>query len=311
MTRYIGNGPYCYANSTAMLLATVGVRADPSLIEVLTGVGLGAFWLDGPKRLICSNPATPPDVGISHALNLLGFEFVEQADAEDSPPSLKALSEILADSPAVLGPVDLGYLSYNPGHEHCYGLDHYILALGVEGASVRIHDPDGFPHVTLPFESLLKAWKAEQIAYQRDSWRYWTAPKRLNTPTEQALFERAVELFKSCYGKSVTFSEEYHWPINKEAILALSDYIGGEEVSEGTENQMKHFLFKISARRSLDYAVYFADHVPVLSDLKNQQSELFGRCHTLTVDRQWPDLSAALSELADIEDEFRTTLLAY
>ncbi len=79
MTRYIGNGPYCYANSTAMLLATAGDRVDPSLIEVLTGVGLGAFWLDDSKRLISSNPATPPDVGISHALTLLGFEFIEQA----------------------------------------------------------------------------------------------------------------------------------------------------------------------------------------------------------------------------------------
>ena len=34
---------YCYANSTAMLLASAGETVSPRLIEVLSGVGLGAF----------------------------------------------------------------------------------------------------------------------------------------------------------------------------------------------------------------------------------------------------------------------------
>jgi len=39
MVPYIGNGPYCYANATAMLLASIGENVPPSQIEVLTGQG--------------------------------------------------------------------------------------------------------------------------------------------------------------------------------------------------------------------------------------------------------------------------------
>lgn len=42
---YVGNGPYCYANSAAMLLESAGESIEPRLGEVLSGVGLGAFWL--------------------------------------------------------------------------------------------------------------------------------------------------------------------------------------------------------------------------------------------------------------------------
>lgn len=42
MIPYIGNALYCFADSTAMLLASIGENISSSRIEVLTGVGLGA-----------------------------------------------------------------------------------------------------------------------------------------------------------------------------------------------------------------------------------------------------------------------------
>ena len=39
---YVGNGHYCYANVTSMLLASIGESFAPGLIEVLTGMSLGA-----------------------------------------------------------------------------------------------------------------------------------------------------------------------------------------------------------------------------------------------------------------------------
>ncbi len=46
MISYIGNGDYCYANAAAMLLAANSENIAPSRIEVLGGVGLGAFWIE-------------------------------------------------------------------------------------------------------------------------------------------------------------------------------------------------------------------------------------------------------------------------
>jgi len=37
---YLGKIEYCYSNSTAMLLRSIGERIDPSLIEVMTGMGI-------------------------------------------------------------------------------------------------------------------------------------------------------------------------------------------------------------------------------------------------------------------------------
>lgn len=43
MFMYIGNGHYCYSNSTVMFLSSIGENVSPQLVEVLTGVGLGAM----------------------------------------------------------------------------------------------------------------------------------------------------------------------------------------------------------------------------------------------------------------------------
>ncbi len=79
MIHYIGNGPYCYANATAMLLGTIEEHISPSRIEVLTGVGLGAFWLGDAKLIFFSNLGTAPDIGISKALELVGFNYIEKS----------------------------------------------------------------------------------------------------------------------------------------------------------------------------------------------------------------------------------------
>ena len=43
MLSYVGNGPYCYANSAAMLLDSVGEAVEPRLLEVLSGCRAGSL----------------------------------------------------------------------------------------------------------------------------------------------------------------------------------------------------------------------------------------------------------------------------
>jgi hypothetical protein len=49
MFTYIGNGAYCYANSTSMLLETIGEKISPETIESYQELDLG---LSGLKRTI-------------------------------------------------------------------------------------------------------------------------------------------------------------------------------------------------------------------------------------------------------------------
>jgi hypothetical protein len=74
---YKGNSAYCYPDCASMLLSTVGCDIPPSLIEVIGGVGIGAFCLPNSNIAFLSNLSGLPDQAISRALKMLGFEFIE------------------------------------------------------------------------------------------------------------------------------------------------------------------------------------------------------------------------------------------
>jgi len=87
---YIGNGAYCYANSTSMLLASMDENIEPSLIEVLTGTSIGiAVELDKEKKSLSfdRSPTLLPDLGITKALDILGFTYKTKVfdNEEDFP----------------------------------------------------------------------------------------------------------------------------------------------------------------------------------------------------------------------------------
>jgi hypothetical protein len=68
--RYIGSGPYCYANSLAMVLGPAA--AAPAVIEVLTGSPFGAELIGGTLPLF--DPlGWDPGIGLDAATDLLGW----------------------------------------------------------------------------------------------------------------------------------------------------------------------------------------------------------------------------------------------
>lgn len=310
MIPYFGNGPYCYANTTSMLLATVGEDIPPARIEALTGVGLGAFWIEDPKQVFFSNVATPPDVGISKALELLRFNYTEKWSELARPAPIEELRIQLAQSPAILGPLDMGYLSYNPNHKYLAGADHFVLAYEMDDQEIYLHDPEGFPHVSLLLENLEQAWKAERIGYRRGYYRYWASPKRIHYPTEEEIYNQALQFFKSTYLESDEYAARNNWVIGANAFLKCANHVRHGTVLPQVKGHLVHFAFKLGARRALDFAAFFDFHDSNLAALKRRQAELFGKCHTLTVREDWSPLADVLQQLANEEEEFRANLLA-
>ncbi len=192
-----GNGPYCYSNAASMLLSTVGEQVSPREMEAYTGVGLGAFWLPKEKFLFFSSISNPPDLGITRALRLLGFSFEEMVTNDPGKPPFEQLKSDLTSSAAVLGPLDMGYLTHNPLHKRMMGADHFVLAYRFEKDGVMIHDPEGFPSVLLPFRQLELAWRAENIGYHRGHYRYWMRPRRVRHPSPDELYESNLESYAS------------------------------------------------------------------------------------------------------------------
>ena len=63
----------------------------------------------------------------------------------------------------------MGELPYHPDSRGANGDDHFVLALGIEGDEVVVHDPAGYPAVPLGLEALERAWRADLVPYRRGS----------------------------------------------------------------------------------------------------------------------------------------------
>jgi hypothetical protein len=303
---YVGNGPYCYANSTAMLLAATGEQVSPGLIEVLSGVGLGATWLPDSEVFFLSMAA--PDVGIGRALGLLGFDVMERAHRDDDAAPFDELGTALAQGPAVLGPLDMGLLTYVAGRGTATGADHFVLVYGLDEAEAHLHDPAGQPHVSISRTDLEKAWRAELVEYRRGAYRWWTNPRRVRRPSEAELVQTALAAFREIYREAETAPA----PGVERGSAAIRLLAGRtrDGLPQKVARHLVAFVFQLGARRALDYAAFLQEGPGALARIEREQAALLGRCHTLAVRQDCPELVGALHRLADTEDRFRDALLA-
>lgn len=301
---YVGNGHYCYANTTAMLLASVGERFAPELIEVLSGVSLGAGWNEQMDLIFFDS--SPPDVGISRAIRLLGFEVTERASEDGDPAPLAELAAALKHGPALLGPVDQGLLLYRPGGKgRPSGVDHYVLAYAADDAEVYLHDPAGFPSVSLTWPDLAAAWAAEQTGYRRGAYRWWHSPRRVASLSDDELFARALAELVEVYRQADHHAEATGRCMGEAAIRRLADRVRAGDLPPHLLGHLRGFTFQVGARRAHDFAQFFGAQTPELASLKDEQGRLFGRAHTLLVRQDWAGTADALTALAAVEGRFR------
>lgn len=305
---YIGNGAYCYANSASMLLASIEEKVSPSIIEVICGIGLSAFWME-KTNLLFFNLALP-DEELTRAFKILGFDCQEKIISKKQPAPIDKLKQDLKNSPVLLGPIDMGYLDYNPNHKFLYGADHYIFIYGFEDNNFYLHDPEKFPCVFLSLSQLKKSWESDKIFYGLENYRYWTLPKRVNSPTEEEIYNSAIEGFKSIYRNCDKKSAKNNWTTGKEAVLKAASRFKNQNFTQEEIDHFRYFAVPVGAKRALDFAAFFARRSPKLADLKSEQARLFGKSQSLISAKDWRKLSYALKEYTDIENRFKTLLLA-
>lgn len=304
---YIGNGAYCYANSASMFIKGTGDDVSATLLEVLSGMGLGVTLYDNGLFFLHNN-TVDPDVGISKAMAQLGYSFREEYAHQADECPLNELRIRLKTSPAILGPIDMGYLTYSPNHLYAKGSDHYVLAYGMNEDYIYLHDPAGFPYVRLPLEKLKLAWMGEDLPYGRGPYQYWHSVEKAHTPNEEEIYQGSILYFQHLYEETSKIGAQIGAKTGKEAISAFSDKLAAQDVTEEALANLKYFVFQLGAKRANDYAAYFEKHHQELSLLKRKQSELLGLCHSLTTEADWMGLSNVLQEFGHIEEEFEQTL---
>jgi hypothetical protein len=302
---------YCYANSAAMLLSSIGEDISPRLIEALSGVGLGAFFAPAPLSdgglPFFSGLAGTPDTGVTRALRLLGFD-VEVAALQSSPAPFDMLAAVLTTGPAVLGPLDMSALTYNPSRPSRPGVDHYVLADRIEAGDLVVYDPAGFAEAVISKAELEEAWRADTIGYKAAAYQYWTAPRRLSRPTASDIAAAAVAEYQCLYRDADRLAAETGWLTDATAIDHLAGMAGTSALTPAISGHLLQFALPLGTKRALDFATFFEPIDPALTSLKRQQAVLFGRCHSALARGALLQVADGLSRLAGLETSIRNAV---
>lgn len=311
--RYVGNGTYCYANSPAMLLAAAGEERSSGLLECLTTVGIGALGVGTPDGELVFFSNYAPDQGVSLALETLGYAFDRaHCRPEDDPEgreSLERLRAWLRRGPVLVGPLDMGHLTYNPFHEHAAGADHFVVVHGATANEVFLHDPAGFPYAALGLGDFLAAWRAEAVPYREGSYSLWGNPRRDRHPDSAAIFAATNDAIAR------HLREQDGWAgggirYGSAVIRDLADRARGGGLPPALWGHLAHFALQLGAVRAGDCARFYAPNDPERAALRTAQARAFGAAHVAVAHRDWAGLAGALEGVADCDERFARATLA-
>jgi len=296
---YFGDVSLCYSYSLAMALDAYGYDFKAEFLEAIMVMGNGASIVkeDEQHPLVFFDNGMP-DLSISHSLKILGFDYedfyLKNGAEVDLEEIKRKLETFLFNGPVVLGPLDMGHLTYNPNHTILYGVDHFVTVYDIDDRYLYLHDPDGFACMKVAFNDILEAWKAEAIDYKRGAYSMWGNFKRLKTPSQTEIYQETAKIIKSrylngqngvlkCYAKAVA------------------------ENGLNTEQKQLHqyFSFKLAAVRSLYLSKFLKDHDPEGARLKEELASLFGQAHLSCLKEDYQELSNLLYQIAEVDGLFK------
>lgn len=299
MQMYFGDVSLCYSYSLAMALDTYGYDFKAEFLEAIMVMGNGASIVkeDEQHPLVFFDNGMP-DLSISHSLKILGFDYEDfylkdgtEVDLEEIKGKLETF---LSNGPVVLGPLDMGHLTYNPNHTILYGVDHFVTVYALDGQYLYLHDPAGFACMKVTFNDIIEAWKAEAIDYKRGAYSMWGNFKKVKSPSQTEIYQETARLIRAryldgqnnvleCYAKAVA------------------------ENGLNTEQKQLHqyFSFKLAAVRNLYLSKFLKDHDPEGARLKEELATLFGQAHLSCLKEDYQELAHLLYQIAKVDGRFR------
>ena len=299
MQMYFGDVSLCYSYSLAMALETYGYDFKAEFLEAIMVMGNGASIVkeDEEHPLVFFDNGMP-DLSISHSLKILGFDYEDfylKDGAEVNLEEIKGkLETFLSNGPVVLGPLDMGHLTYNPNHTILYGVDHFVTVYGIDGQYLYLHDPAGFACMKVTFTDIIEAWKAEDIDYKRGAYSMWGNFKKVKSPSQTEIFQETARIMKNRY-------------LNGQSSVLECYAKAVAENGLNTEQKQLHqyFSFKLAAVRNLYLSKFLKDHDPEGARLKEELASLFGQAHISCLKEDYQELAHLLYQIAEVDGRFR------
>ena len=299
MQMYFGDVSLCYSYSLAMALDAYGYDFKAEFLEVIMVMGNGASIVkeDEQHPLVFFDNGMP-DLSISHSLKILGFDFEEfyvKDGAEVDLEEIKGkLETFLSNGPVVLGPLDMGHLTYNPNHTILYGVDHFVTVYALDGQYLYLHDPAGFACMKVTFNDILEAWKAEAIDYKRGSYSMWGNFRKVKSPSQTQIYQETASLIRARYLDGQNNVLEYYAKAVAENGLNMEQ-----------KQLHQYFSFKLAAVRNLYLSKFLKDHDPEGARLKEELATLFGQVHLSCLKEDYQELAHLLYQIAEVDGRFR------
>ncbi|MGV9307140.1 hypothetical protein ACWDLG_27535 [Nonomuraea sp. NPDC003727] len=301
---YVGSGPYCYANSLAMIL---GAKAPPaSVIEVLTGSPYGMQLIGG--RLPLFDPfGWDPDQGLDTAIELLGWTC-ERGDGGTAAEAVARLRAGCEHGPVLAGPLELGLLLYQPGSGEAVAADHYVVVLEADDDSVLLHDPQGYPYATLPTQDFVAAWRGELVGYLPRPFAMRSGfVRRARVEPEQALRRSLPVSLAWLAGRSDVAVEP--GTLGQAAAAERAAELVEEGLDPQVRDLLEAFAVRVGARRLNDLAhcLRVLD-LPDGAAVAERQARIVGGLQRPLVAGDDAALAAGLRELAPTYEQLHAAL---
>ncbi|GAA1557563.1 hypothetical protein GCM10009827_093120 [Dactylosporangium maewongense] len=301
---YVGNGPYCYSNSLAMLM---GPAAPPTaVIEVTTGGPFGMQLVVG-TMVFFDAYGWNPGIGCGRALDALGWTSAVHSGG-DAATALARLAAAVEDGPVWAGPLEMGHLRHQPETTGPIGADHFVVVLDVDGERVLVHDPHGHPYAQVPVADFMAAWRAETVDYG-EPYTMRTGFTKVADVTDadaiRAVIPAAVEWLGARAGAGMPPGSL----ANAAAALRCAELVAAG-AGGGLREHLIHFAIRVGARRLSDTAdcLRLAGY-PDAAGIAAGQARLVGALQHPMVTGDLPAAAALLRALAPTYDRLRAALM--
>ncbi|MBA8906119.1 hypothetical protein [Aminobacter ciceronei] len=300
---YTGSGPYCYANSFAMMFGADG--PSTAVIEVAIGGPFGMQLIGGTLPFF--DPyGWDPEKGFEVALSALGWtsDVTQGGEAEEALARLKAA---LAAGPVWIGPVEMGHLRHQPRMRGPIEADHYVVALEVDDESILMHDPQGYPYARLPLADFMAAWSAKTLIYG--------TPYTMRTAFRRTADVAEVDMIRASIPSAIrwlSMAGEHDMPTGSSGNAAAAEALARlieRGCGDDLRSHMIHFAVQAGARRATDAATCLerAGYVEA-ARIAGRQARLIGALQYPLVAGKDGEAAASLRELAPTYDMLRAAL---
>ena len=299
MQMYFGDVSLCYSYSLAMALDAYGYDFKVEFLEAIMVMGNGASIVkeDEEHPLVFFDNGMP-DLSISHSLKILGFDYEDfylKEGAEVDLEEVKGkLETFLSNGPVVLGPLDMGHLTYNPNHTILYGVDHFVTVYGIDDQYLYLHDPAGFACMKVTFNDILEAWKAEAIDYKRGAYSMWGNFRKDKSPSQTQIYQETARIMRDRYldGQS-------------NVLECYAKAVAEHGLNTEQKQLHQYFSFKLAAVRNLYLSRFLKNHDPEGARLKEELATLFGQAHLSCLKEDYQELAHLLYQIAEVDGRFR------